>query len=511
MKNAIIYTRVSSKEQADEGHSLESQKRQCFDFAKRNDLNIVWHFEERGESAKTTDRTELKKMIEYVASHPGEIDALLVYKVDRLARHTGDYMALKHIFEKAGVVTISITENFDDSPIGRVMETIASSFAQYDNEVRAERSKNGMVEAVKSGRWVWKAPLGYVNTKVEGSKSIALDPREGYPETLAAAWALIDAGCSETEALKRVNAQLENLAIKPMRIQSFSRMLRNKIYIAQIEAFGLSIQSHSIVPIVDEKLFWRVQDILTGNKNQGNKYVKINPLYPLRGVLKDKNGHKMTGSSPRGNGGTYPKYHCPKCTGQKISYNVADVDDRFTQYANHIKVKNDIRDALKEAILLNLGESQRQGQKEIDKLNKRLVSIKAEKKELFHKNVAGIVPDSTAREQLLDYEHEELDIKRKINQFDAEIEDAEELLEFGIGKLSNLAETFKVIDDPNVRFRFQKWLFPAGLTYDGEKFGTTTLPLILRVKQNTLAGVLQNNSQLVTPAGVEPAIFRMRT
>ena len=178
MKNAIIYTRVSSKEQVDEGHSLESQKRQCFDFAKKNNLSVLKHFEERGESAKTTDRPILKEMIQFIASHAGEINALLLYKVDRLSRDTGDYIALKRLFEKAGIAIMSISENFDDTPLGRVMETVASSFAQYDNEIRAERSKNGMVEAVRNGRWVWKAPIGYINTKVDGSSNIAPDPRD---------------------------------------------------------------------------------------------------------------------------------------------------------------------------------------------------------------------------------------------------------------------------------------------------------------------------------------------
>jgi site-specific DNA recombinase len=506
MKNAIIYTRVSSKEQVDEGHSLESQKRQCFDFAKKNDLNVLKHFEERGESAKTTDRPILKEMIQYVAGHAGEINALLLYKVDRLSRDTGDYIALKRLFEKAGIAIVSISKNFDDTPLGRVMETVASSFAQYDNEIRAERSKNGMVEAVRNGRWVWKAPIGYINTKVDGSSNIALDPRDDYCNALAAAWKLIDAGCSETEALRTINQRLHELNIPPIRIQTLSRMIRNKLYIGRIEVFGLSIQSRSIKPLIDEVTFWNVQDILTGNKNQGNKYVKINPLYPLRGILRDKNGHKLTGSSPRGNGGVYPKYHCPKCKGQKISYNVSAVDELFSQYTSHIKMKNDIRNALKEALRLNLGDSHQQAKKVADESNRRLKTIKIEKVELVQKNMVGIIPDQTARELLLEYEKEELDIRRKLNESNMEIEDAEVLLEFGIKKLSNLEDTFKTIEDPSVRFRFQKWLFPAGLTYDGEKFGTTRLPLILRVKQNTLAGALSDNSLLVIPRGIEPLL-----
>ena len=503
MKKAIIYTRVSSKEQVDEGNSLGSQKRRAYEFASENNLIVQEYFEERGESAKTTNRPQLQAILKYVSAHRGEIDVLLIYKIDRLSRDTSDYLVLKEFFDKAGVTIVSLTENIDNSPSGRVMEKIISSFAQYDNEVRAERSKGGMVDGVRDGRWMWKAPLGYVNTRVEGSKNIAIDNRKGYAEALSAAWSLVDAGCTETEALRTVNSLLEDNGYPPIRIQSFSRMLRNKLYIGLVEGFGLSVQSRSILPLIDEGLFWRVQNILEGNKNLGSKYSKINPLYPLRGILMDKNGHKLTGSSPRGNGGVYPKYHCPKCRGQKISYSVSQVDARFSEYSQQIKIKNDIKAALKEAILLNLGDEHKKSEKEISKLSKRLVAIKAEKSTVVQKNINGVLPDQTTREQLSAYEHEEASIKIKLNQYSNDNEDAEELLAFGLDKLGNLAQTFESINDPNIRSRFQKWLFPAGLSYDGEKFGTNALPLILRVNQNTHKGALIDNSLLVTSRRIE--------
>jgi len=66
--------------------------------------------------------------------------------------------------------------------------------------------------------------------------------------------------------------------------------------------------------------------------------------------------------------------------------------------------------------------------------------------------------------------------------------DDTEDVEFGVNKLSNLVETFQEIEDPEIRFRFQKWLFPAGLTFDGEKFRTTKIPAILQIKRTALAG-----------------------
>ena len=503
MKQSLLYTRVSTTGQVDEGHSLESQKKLGYDFASNNGLEVVKHFEERGESAKTTNRPVLKEMIEYVASHPGEIDTLLIYKVDRLSRDTHDYLALKQLFEKAGISIVSMTEKFDDTSLGSLMEKIASSFAQYDNDVRAERSKGGMFEGISEGRWQWKAPIGLINTKVDGRKNVATDPRKDYVDTLRASWNLIDNGCSPTEARSLINVRLEELGYKPIPSQTFSSMLKNKLYKGVVCGFGMEVQSKSIKPFVKPELFDRVQLILTGNKNSGKTYIKVNPDFPLRGILRDKNGHKLTGSHPRGNGGSYSKYHCPKCRGQGISYNVSDVEERFIGYTKGLAMKNDVRDALREAIRLNLGDNQKQNEKTTNNLNKRLTTIKAEKKELTLKNIKGVVSDRTAQELLIDYEHEETEIRLKLNRMSTDVEDAEELLEFGLSKLSNLAQTFQSIENPNVRSRFQKWLFPAGLDYDGENFGTSKLPLIYRLKQTMFKGVMQSDNVLVNPAGVE--------
>lgn len=350
------------------------------------------------------------------------------------------------------------------------MEKIASSFVQYDNDIRAERSKGGMEQGVREGRWQWQAPIGYVNVRIDGKKNIAYDPRKGYVEVLRTAWQLIDNGCSVTEARQHVNTRLEELGYKPVPVQTFSSMLSKKLYKVVVTGFGMEIQSRSFTPIVEPALFDRVQGVLSGNKNAGAKYIKVNPLYPLKGVLRDKNGHNLRASSPRGNGGVYPQYHCPKCKGMGIRYDVADTEDKFMQYTGNMKLSRDIKEALREALRLNLGDTHTKNEKTTERLNKRLLAIKAEKKDLSLKNIRGVIPDATAQDMLLDYEHEETNIKLQLNQMATGMEDAEEILEFGLSKLSNLAQTFQVIEDINIRDKFQKWLFPAGLAYDGEKF-----------------------------------------
>lgn len=143
MSKGIIYTRVSSLEQV-KGESLKTQKRICFEYASREGIEAVKHFEERGESAKTTERTQLQEMMKYSLSHQKYINVVIINKIDRLARDSTDYHLLKKEFGKLGITIRSTSEVLEDTPSGRFTEGVLSLQAQFDNEVRTERCRNGI-------------------------------------------------------------------------------------------------------------------------------------------------------------------------------------------------------------------------------------------------------------------------------------------------------------------------------------------------------------------------------
>lgn len=502
MQTAIAYTRVSSIDQVKDGNSLSTQKRIISDWAKKNDVRVLEWFVEEGESAKTANRTKLKEMLKYTIEYHEEIDLLLVYKVDRLSRQTSDYLAIKEVLSKRGVKVYSVSEQFDDTPMGKAMEGVSSVFAQLENDVRAERCKNGMMDGVDAGRWMWPAPIGYVNGRDgTGKHNVVLDGRDGFTDILQSAWKLISVGYNETDALKIINNKLEDKGYKKIPKQTFSRMFRNELYIGIINAFGRRVQSSTIEPLVDTDLFYEVLNILNKDKNKGNKYNKYNPKYPLRGILFCKNGHKMTASSPKGRNKHYPKYHCMKCSGKHMNYDVDKVNGQFLEYISNIQMDSSMEAALKEAIKLNLGETLEEQEKKIKKYQKRLTTINGEREQIVKKNLASIIPDKTAKLMLSNLENEETSIRLELSEIKRPDDSIMDLLEFGMSKLRNLSETIKQITDPKIRFRFQKWLFPAGLVYDGEKFGTAVLPSVLQIKRTALVGVSNEKISFGEPGG----------
>ncbi len=120
MSNCIIYCRVSTKEQAEKGYSLEAQRKECAKFAFNKDYEVDEAFIERGESAKTQDRTQLKKMIEYSVRNKKKLSALIIWKYDRLARNLSHQTELVKQFSQLNIRVLSVTENNEDNSMGKL-------------------------------------------------------------------------------------------------------------------------------------------------------------------------------------------------------------------------------------------------------------------------------------------------------------------------------------------------------------------------------------------------------
>lgn len=159
--NAILYTRVSSDQQVT-NTSLDQQERLGLEYASRNNIRIKKIFREEGESAMYVNRTKLQEAITYCATKTNGINVFLVYKMDRFSRSLENHIQIRALLSQYNVRLVSMTENIEESPTGRLMEHILASFAQFDNEVRRERVINGTVARLKQGYWTTQLPPAYI-------------------------------------------------------------------------------------------------------------------------------------------------------------------------------------------------------------------------------------------------------------------------------------------------------------------------------------------------------------
>src|SRR6478752_3250012 len=175
MVGAVIYVRVSTKEQT-ENLSLPTQLRACEEYCRREGLNVLARFKEEGESAKTADRTELRRMLEFCRTHKDRLNFVVVFNLTRFARDKYDHFALRSHLQSLGISLRSATEPIDETSTGKLMEGVLAAFAQFDNDCRSDRTRTGMKAALELGRWTFLAPIGYVNAPRAMGKSLIPDP-----------------------------------------------------------------------------------------------------------------------------------------------------------------------------------------------------------------------------------------------------------------------------------------------------------------------------------------------
>ena len=184
MKRAAIYLRVSTAAQATrgrepEGYSIPAQREACQAKASELDAEVVAEYVDRGESAKTADRPELKALLSRL-EEKRDLDYVIVHKVDRLARNRYDDATITYALHEAGVELVSVTENIDRTPVGRFMHAIVAANAEFYSANLAAEAKKGLVQKAKMGGTPHRAPLGYLNVRklIEGQeiRTVEVDP-----------------------------------------------------------------------------------------------------------------------------------------------------------------------------------------------------------------------------------------------------------------------------------------------------------------------------------------------
>lgn len=163
MEKVVIYIRVSTQEQAEEGYSVGEQTSRLQGYCKAMGYTIVDTFTDPGYSGGDLERPGLKRLIRTVES--GGVNRVVVYKLDRLSRSQKDTLFLiEDVFLKNNTEFESMSEKFDtSSPFGRAMIGILAVFAQLEREQIKERMSMGREARAKEGKWHGGArePIGY--------------------------------------------------------------------------------------------------------------------------------------------------------------------------------------------------------------------------------------------------------------------------------------------------------------------------------------------------------------
>ncbi len=407
MLRAIAYIRVSTDRQVTDGSSLVTQRRRVLEYVTAKGYKLVKQFIEEGESAKTDNRPVLQEMLQFCRSNKGGIDLLVFPKIDRFARYSEDYHNLKARLRELGIRVESIDERFDDSPAGKFLESMLAATAQFDNDVRSERTYNGMKEAVRQGRWVWRAPIGFRNTTFNNKKTIEPDPAtarfvvEGFEK--------IASGQFKVSELRK---WLSDHGVTVGR-NAIYNMLSNKAYIGVIESFGLTVRGEPpMIPLISESLFRRASDAIQ-SKNYPKSIRRDNPDFALRGTVYCSCGKLLTACWSAGRGTRYPYYRCHEC--RKVNLRRELVEGAFlrfvTRFRGLLQFNGSIRQDLEAKFnedSLDLVQVHKNLARERDKTQSILNS-------LVMKVAEGVIPDHLATQQIEELDAKLRDVTAKLN------------------------------------------------------------------------------------------------
>lgn len=501
-KKCVIYCRVSSKEQVD-GTSLETQERYAREYAARQGWEVLQVFVEMGESAKTADRTEYTKAIAFCSNKKQKVDYFVVYKLDRFSRNTEDHLMVRAILRKSGTELRSVTEPINETPTGKLMEHVIAGFAEFDNNVRTERTKAGMRERVKEGIWVWQPQLGY-HKPLKGKKTNIV-PDQAAASLVRLGFEEYAKGIYTYQEIADLLAErgLKSRSGKKPSQQSIEKMLRNPVYCGEIHAFG-GVVDGAFEPIVSKQLFQACQKDAVRQTKTINPRSANNPLFPLRKFISCAEcGKGLTGSVSRGyKGRGYAYYHhgsqkCPK----GLSMPKEAFEQMFVEHLDSLKPDLRYVDLYK-AVVRDIWKS---NYKKIDAQNagarRQLEKLEAERLAIFDYHKSGTYTDSEFQEQKA-LVNKRMEQQYRIIESQREIEfDMEDALSYAFDFVGNAAQKWvSFSNNYPARIRFQKIFLKEKLPYDGEKFGTTVLSPILELKETPL----EEKSLLVAPGGIEP-------
>ena len=162
-----LYARVSSDRQ-DVDLSIAAQLRALRDYAEKHDYLVAREYVDEAESGRIADRPEFQKMLNEANKPEAPFKEILVWKFSRFTRKREHAVAFKSMLRRRGIRVVSITEQADDTPTGKLLEAIIESVDEFYSENLAQEVVRGMREAASRGFWMTTyAPYGYKRVHVQ--------------------------------------------------------------------------------------------------------------------------------------------------------------------------------------------------------------------------------------------------------------------------------------------------------------------------------------------------------
>ena len=501
-KNAVIWTRVSTKYQEDNGGSLETQKRICQEYAERNGYIILEYFGGKHESAKTPGKM-VQEMTKYVKSTP-TVSTVLVSEFDRFSRCSWQATRMIHEMRELGIIVIAAKYGLDTrTKEGMMMAQNTLSFAELDNQNRTDKFVTGKEDCLRAGAWVLKAPFGYYKQGKSRNTECYLNDM-GKLVKKAFHWKL--QGMTGTEILQRLSAHGLDLSH-----QRLHQILTNPFYAGKIKHKATDNQpvDGKIEPAISYVDFLKVQQILSG-KTGKYKHAKKKPALPLTGHLYcaiDSHAFTSYTKHKKTKHGTVD-YHYYKCNSPKCGTNVPCtlMHEKYYELLKTFNLDPETMSEFSDTLQKTLDQYNEVSLNERTILRRKLAEIDNQLEKMALRRALGEISqeiyDIGAKELLKRKEEFELEL----GQWAQKLSNSQEAIPKILATASNISGLWKR-GSLEIKQDIQKLVFPEGVFWDRQicdyrtKKENEFFDLIYRYSNTYIKEKEANSSELVSSCG----------
>ncbi len=506
--SCVIYTRVSTKEQADTNLSLETQRKGCEAYILKLGYNVLAYFGGTYESAQTDERKEFKKMIDFCKKQKSKVSYIIVYSLERFSRTGDNAIWLSRQLRELGITIISVTQPIDTSnPAGVLQQNILFLFGQYDNDLRKQKSMAGTKEKLLQGIWCTKPPRGYDIVKRNGQRSIEIN-NIGKLIRKAFLWKANE-NLSNTEIIKRLQAHNYKMDFKELQ-----KLFLNPFYCGLLSHKALNGQlvkgKHE--PLISQEIFLKANDIKY--RNTGSKHDPEYEKTPLKQFIKcDNCGDYLRGYIVKRKGLYYYKCNSnKKCSCNKSA---KDLHQTFMGTLRELSLEEKCIDLFKVQLRLVYEEVNEERDKMNGEYQKQLKQLDEKIERLEERFINEEVKADLYEKFALKLKFERKEIEDKLKDCPITGSNLEYYISRSVELTTELATMWDSSDFMHKQ-RLQKLIFPEGILYNkkNDESRTTKINSIfllsggqIRVSEEKNKGLQQEiplKSLSVAEMGVEP-------
>ena len=406
--NAIIYARYSSHNQRDV--SIEQQIEACRKHAAELGLTITDTYEDRAISGRTDNRPAFQRMMR--DAEDGKFQYVLAWKSNRMGRNMMQAMVNESRLMDCGVKVFYAEEDFDDSAAGRFALRSMMNVNQFYSDNLAEDVRRGLMDNASKCMANGRQPLGY--KRGEDGKVVVDEPAAAIVREI---YTRIASGEMFMDIARDLNRRgIKTQSGSEWNKSSFKVLCRNERY-RGIYIYGDTRIEGGIPPIVDDVLWYKVQEVLNVKKSKNRHHCPSDEDYLLTGKLRcGKCGGYMIGMSGRSKTGDVHHYYA--CQNRRVGHTCDKknirrdvIEPAVAQAIKQYCLTDDAIEWITDQTIAYWEDEDRKLQ--IGSIENDLSAVQSSISNVMKAIEMGVITETT-RDRLIELERQQTDLKSKL-------------------------------------------------------------------------------------------------